>query len=87
MCTYIVIRVPNWVLSKPAAIDLLVASPLNPTILLEARVTTGVVSWMTEQRKHCSSDGNVMNLDGFVYHRWLNCIEPGENRLWSLSPS
>ena len=34
--------VPNWVLAKPAAFDLSVTSPLNPTTLLEASVTTGV---------------------------------------------
>ena len=36
--------VPNWVLGKPAAFDLSVTSPLNPTTLLEASVTTGVAA-------------------------------------------
>ena len=30
---------------------------------------------------------NVMNLDGSVYHWWLNRMEPGERRLWRLSPA
>ena len=54
--------VPNWVLGKPAAFDLSVISLLNPTILLEVSVTTGVAAWMTEQRKHCSNDGKCNDL-------------------------
>ena len=30
---------------------------------------------------------SVMSLDGSAYHWWLNCMEPGERRLWSLSPN
>ena len=48
--------VPNWVLGKPAAFDLSVTSPLNPTTLLEASVTTGVAAQTTELRKHSSND-------------------------------
>ena len=48
--------VPNWVLSKPAAFNLSVTSALNPTMNLEARVTTGAAAQTTEQRKHCSND-------------------------------
>ena len=42
--------VPNWVLGKPAAFDLSVTSPLNPTMILEASVTTGAAARTTEQR-------------------------------------
>ena len=70
--------VPNWVLGKPASFDHSVISLLNLTILLEASVTTGVAAWTTEQRYHFPMTANVMNLDGFVYHWWLNPMEPGE---------
>eukprot|EP00731_Ephydatia_muelleri_P023012 Em0015g595a len=84
-------RVPNWILSKPAAIDLLVTSPLNPTILLEARVTTGVASWMTEQRKHCSSDGKcsgVYLLASFlISHMFFQGKVSGAYAIASLSRS
>ena len=49
-------------LGQAAAVDLLVTSPLNPTIILEVSVTTGVAAWMTEQRKHCSNDGKCNDL-------------------------
>eukprot|EP00731_Ephydatia_muelleri_P032585 Em0024g129a len=51
-----VLLVPNWVLGKPAAFDLSVTSPLNPTTLLEVSVTTGVAALTTELRKHSSND-------------------------------
>ena len=77
--------IPNWVLGKPAAFDLSVTSSLNPTIVLEASVTTGVAAWTTEQRKHRSNDAKCNELDWVcVYHWWLNPMEPGERRLWSL---
>ena len=56
------ILVPNWVLGKPAAFDLSVASLLNPTIILEVSVTTGAAAQTTEQRKHCSNDANCDEL-------------------------
>eukprot|EP00731_Ephydatia_muelleri_P007115 Em0003g1363a len=55
--------VPNWVLGKPAAFDLSVTSPLNPTTLLEASVTTGVAALTTELRKHSSNDTKCKELD------------------------
>eukprot|EP00731_Ephydatia_muelleri_P023348 Em0015g931a len=58
--------VPNWVLGKPAAFDLSVTSPLNPTTLLEASVTTGVAALTTELRKHSSNDTKCKELD-WVY--------------------
>ena len=54
--------VPNWVLGKPAAFYLSVTSPLNPTIILEASVTTGAAARTTEQRKHCSNDAKCDEL-------------------------
>ena len=55
--------VPNWVLGKPAAFDLSVTSPLNPTTLLEASVTTGVAALTTELKKHLSNDTKCKELD------------------------
>ena len=54
--------VPNWVLGKPAALDLSVTSPLNPTIILEVSVTTDAAERTTEQRKHCSNDAKCDEL-------------------------
>ena len=53
---------PIWVLGKSAAFDLSVTSPLNPTINLEASVTTGAAARNTEQRKHCSNDAKCDEL-------------------------
>ena len=55
--------VPNWVLGKPAAFDLSVTSPLNPTTLSEASVTTGVAALTTELRRHSSNDTKCKELD------------------------
>ena len=44
------VLVPNWSLGKPAAFDLTVTSPLNPSILSEARGSDGRV---------CSFSGGV----------------------------
>ena len=55
--------VPNWVLGKPAAFDLSVTSPLNPTTLLEVSVTTGVAALTTELRMHYSNDTKCNELD------------------------
>ena len=55
--------VPKWVLGKLAAFDMSVTSPLNPTTLLEASVTTGVAAQTTELRKHSSNDTNCKELD------------------------
>eukprot|EP00731_Ephydatia_muelleri_P022333 Em0014g924a len=80
--------VPNWVLGKPTAFDLSATSPLNPTTLLEASVTTDVAALTTELRKHSSNDTKCKELDWVcVPHKWWSRMEPGERRLWSLSPS
>ena len=54
--------VPNWVQGKPAAFDLSVTSPLNPTIISEASVTAGVAAKATEERKHRSNDAKCSEL-------------------------
>ena len=58
--------VPKWIVGTPAAFDLLVTSPLNPTISLEVSVTTGAAAWTTEQRKPCSNDAKCDKL-AWVY--------------------
>ena len=45
------IKVPNWLLGKPAAFDLSVMSPLNSNVLLEAELASGWAARVTEQRK------------------------------------
>ena len=49
------VLVPNWDLGKRAAFDLTVASPLNQSILNEARVTEGSSARVSKQRKHASN--------------------------------
>ena len=77
--------VPNWVLGKPAVLNLSITSLLNPTIILEASVTTGPAAQTNEQRKHCSNDAKcdeltVLGLCTLV----VNLMELGERRHWSL---
>ena len=50
------ILVKNWVLGKPAAFDLTVTSPLNPTTLPEAGVTSGSAAMAAEVGKHGAND-------------------------------
>ena len=49
------ILVQNWMIGKPAAFNLTVASPLNPTILPEAGATSGPAVMEAEVRKHCAN--------------------------------
>ncbi|KAL5510768.1 hypothetical protein EMCRGX_G006369 [Ephydatia muelleri] len=72
---------PNWVLGKSAAFDLSVTSPLNPTIILEARVTTGASARTTEQRKHCSNDAKCDEVAWVCVPLVGNHMELGERRL------
>ena len=54
------ILVQNWIIGKPAAFDLTVTSPLNPTIVIEAGATSGSAAMVAEVRKHlvkCSKLG------------------------------
>ena len=42
------VLVPNWSLGKPAAFDLTVTSPLNPSILSEAGMAAGSAASVVE---------------------------------------
>ena len=46
----------NWLCDKPAAFDLTVTSPLNPSILSEAGLTAGSAAVATDLRKHSAND-------------------------------
>ena len=50
------VRIPNWELGKPAAIDLCVISLLNPETLQVACVISSSAEMQAEQRKHHSND-------------------------------
>ena len=66
--------VPNWVLGKPAAFNLSVTSPLNPTIILEASVTTGAAARTTEQRNCLGSWwGNHLELGFNIINSTYAC--------------
>ena len=57
------ILVKNWVLGKPAAFDLTVTSPLNPTTLPEAgAATSGSAAMAAEIRKHGANDSKCSEL-------------------------
>ena len=45
-----------WHLGKPAAFDLTITSPLNPTTLTEAGVRCGSSALVAEARKHNAND-------------------------------
>ena len=56
------VLVPNWSLGKPAAFDLTVTSPLNPSILSEAGVTAGSAALVVECHKHDLNDPKCSEL-------------------------
>ena len=56
------VLVANWSLGKPAAFDLTVTSPLNPSILSEAGVTAGSAALVAECRKHDMNDPKCSEL-------------------------
>ena len=56
------VLVPNWSLGKPAAFDLTVTSPLNPSILSEAGVTAGSAALVAECHKHDLNDPKCSEL-------------------------
>ena len=56
------VLIPNWELSKPAAIDLCVTSPLNSDTLQVACVTPSSAAMQAEQRKHHSNDAKCGEL-------------------------
>ncbi|KAL5490809.1 hypothetical protein EMCRGX_G015994 [Ephydatia muelleri] len=57
----------NWLCGKPAAFDLTVVSPLNPTFISEAGRTAGSAAVAAELRKHSANDAKCSEL------RWT-CI-------------
>ena len=52
------VLVNNWHLGKPAAFDLTITSPLNPTTLTEAGVRCGSSALVAEAKKHNANDSN-----------------------------
>eukprot|EP00731_Ephydatia_muelleri_P034029 Em0045g14a len=52
----------NWLCGKPAAFDLTVVSPLNPTIISEAGRTAGSAAVAAELRKHSANDAKCSEL-------------------------
>ena len=64
-------------LGKPAAFDITVTSPLNPSTFTEASVTAGSAALAAEQRKHNANDVKCSELGGEVCP--TNCGE-----LWVL---
>ena len=56
------VLVANWSLGKPAAFDLTVTSPLNPSILSEAGVMAGSAAKVAECCKHDMNDPKCSEL-------------------------
>ena len=52
----------NWLCGKPAAFDLTVVSPLNPTFISEAVRTAGSAAVAAELRKHSANDAKCSEL-------------------------
>ena len=52
----------NWLCGKPAAFDLSVTSPLNPSLLSEAGLTAKSAAVATELRKHSGNDAKCSEL-------------------------
>eukprot|EP00731_Ephydatia_muelleri_P012238 Em0006g1132a len=52
----------NWLCGKPAAFDLTVVSPLNPTFISEAGRTAGSAAVAAELRKHSANDAMCSEL-------------------------
>ena len=52
----------NWLCGKPAAFDLSVTSPLNPSLLSEAGLTAGSAAVAAELRKHSGNDAKCSEL-------------------------
>ena len=46
----------DWALGKPAAFDITVTSPLNPTILAEVCLRVGAAAEAAERRKHAANE-------------------------------
>ena len=52
----------NWLCGKPAAFDLTVVSPLNPTFISEAGRTAGSAAVAAELRKYSANDAKCSEL-------------------------
>ena len=50
------VLVPDWMIGKPAAFDITVTSPLNPSTFTEVSVTAGSAALAAEQQKHNAND-------------------------------
>ena len=61
------VLVTNWNRSCSAAIDVSVTSPLNPSHIMEAGMSSGVAAKAVEERKHAQNDPKCIEL------RW-QCI-------------
>ena len=57
------VLLPNWVCSKPAALDFTVASPLGSTHIVEAGTTAGSAALSAEERKHANNDQKCTELN------------------------
>ena len=56
------VLVLDWMLGKPAAFDITVTLPLNPSTFTEASVTAGSAALAAEQRKHNANDEKCSEL-------------------------
>ena len=56
------VLVPDWMLGKPAAFDITITSPLNPSTSTEASVTAGSAALAAEQRKRNANDEKCSEL-------------------------
>ena len=54
--------VPDWVLGKPAAFDITVTPPLNPSTFTEASAMAGSAALAAEQRRHHANDAKCFEL-------------------------
>ena len=57
------VLLPNWVCSKPAALDFTVVSPLVSTLIIEASTTAGSAALSAEGRKHANNDQKCTELN------------------------
>ena len=53
---------PNWMIGKPAALDLMVVSPLNSKTLNEVGATGGSAARIAEARNHSTNDRKCREL-------------------------
>ena len=57
------VLLPNWVCSKPAALNPIVVSPLGSTHIVEAGTTAGSAALSAEERKHANDDQKCTELN------------------------